>query len=171
MRLASGLSPGFPLALSLPPFSLFRAAIIFSPLWCYPSPCLPAARGTGREYRFARLIDSGCNCSTNERPLIIIRFRNLRARGRGEMRFGWSSIVDPGRSTWSFQREGSWALEIGLKLKLKFFRFSRDLFVLIRGGRHSIFRRTRGMEIPPLDRWRFTRMFRERRKFGIGRRE
>lgn len=40
------------------------------------------------------------------------------------MRFGWSSIVDPGRSTWSFQREGSWALEIGLKLKLKFFRFS-----------------------------------------------
>lgn len=81
MRLASGLSPGFPLALSLPPFSLFRAAIIFSPLWCYPSPCLPAARGTGREYRFARLIDSGCNCSTNERPLIIIRFRVICGRG------------------------------------------------------------------------------------------
>lgn len=82
MRLASGLSPGFPLALSLPPFSLFRAAIIFSPLWCYPSPCLPAARGTGREYRFARLIDSGCNCSTNERPLIIIRFRVICGRGK-----------------------------------------------------------------------------------------
>lgn len=81
MRLASGLSSGFPLALSLPPFSLFRAAIIFSPLWCYPSPCLPAARGTGREYRFARLIDSGCNCSTNERPLIIIRFRVFCGRG------------------------------------------------------------------------------------------
>lgn len=168
MRLASGLSPGFPLALSLPPFSLFRAAIIFSPLWCYPSPCLPAARGTGREYRFARLIDSGCNCSTNERPLIIIRFRVICGWGGEGRRV---SIDRRSRPLDLIFPEGSWALEIGLKLKLKFFRFSRDLFVLIRGGRHSIFRRTGGMEIPPLDRWRFTRMFRERRKFGIGRRE
>lgn len=133
MRLASGLSPGFPLALSLPPFSLFRAAIIFSPLWCYPSPCLPAARGTGREYRFARLIDSGCNCSTNERPLIIIRFRVIC--GRGETR-GRVSVDRRSRPLDLIFPEGSWGLEIGLKLK--FFRFSRDLFVLIRGGRLDI---------------------------------
>lgn len=118
MRLASGLSPGFPLALSLPPFSLFRAAIIFSPLRCYPSPCLPAARGTGREYRFARLIDSGCNCSTNERPLIIIRFRVICGWGetRGRVSVDRRSSIPAARLDLS-----RGILGLGDRLKVKVF--------------------------------------------------